>query len=281
MIHNTAKSTGKLRSFQETSSLQRLFSLLPGTLGSDLHTNTHTLYKAILGTIWKSNQKRNHLFPLGKHYNWRYVPPSKPVQDKKEGERTWVLTSKMPLTGPHCETGSLRTWAGICKMGVALWPHLLGYGGYIGKEQHSLKKPESSSKHICYLPRLHVWNAQRAMTWGNSRVQTNLQHALVLQEQLWGVGLLRGGLLPLIEPPVTKCSHHADCMCPSLIWGHFSLLFLHWWLKLIPGISQQLNHHNQTLQLPDPLTQTPYVFIWYLPGNYRIEVIIFMTPLLS
>lgn len=186
----------------------------------------------------------------------------------------------MSLTGPHWETGSLRTWAGICKMGVALWPHLLGYGGYIGKEQH--------------------WKSQRAQA--NTSVTFRDCTCEMLKEQWpgeiaeckqigsmpWscrnssgGVGLLRGGLLPLIDPPVTKCSHHADCMCPSLIWGHFSLLFLHWWLKLIPGISQQLNHHNQTLQLPDPLTQTPYVFIWYLPGNYRIEVIIFMTPLLS
>ena len=83
----------------------------------------------------------------------------------------------MPLTVPHWKTGSFRTRTGICEIGVAVRPHLPGYWGHIVKEQCLLQKPESSSKHTCYLHRSHVWDAQRAMTWGNGGVQTNLQFA--------------------------------------------------------------------------------------------------------
>ena len=122
----------------------------------------------------------------------------------------------MPLTGPHWETGSLRTWAGICKMVVALWPHLPGYGGYIGKEQHSLKKPESSSKHMLPSETARV-KCLKSNDWGNSRVQTNQQHALVLQEQLWrgGWASSEGGGAPSTNwPPshqvLSPCGLHVS-----------------------------------------------------------------------
>ena len=58
------------------------------------------------------------------------------------------------------------------------------------------------------------------------------------------------GLLKEAEFPCALCCvvYHRCVVCPFLIGGHVSLLLLLWWLKWIPGVSQQLNHQNQTLQ---------------------------------
>ena len=89
--------------------------------------------------------------------------------------------------------------------------------------------------------------APRKDLWGENVGTGCARKILVFQE--------RGGADPLQARGLLK---EARSLWPNVLgsWaalsflnlGAFFLLFLHWWLKWIPSISQQLSYHNQTLQ---------------------------------
>lgn len=105
MIHNTAKIAEKCRSFPGDLKLaEALFPPSWDTQDQLTHQYPHSL-QSYPGNHLKKQSEKKSPFSLGKHYNWRYVPPSKPVQDKKEGEGTWV-----PNLENVTHRATLRDW---------------------------------------------------------------------------------------------------------------------------------------------------------------------------